>query len=35
MTDAQIDTWIKTTRHEVMYGDESRVDESPLAVGIQ
>ena len=26
MTDAQIDEWIKTTRHKVMYRDESRVD---------
>ena len=26
MTDAQIDEWVKTTRHKVMYRDESRVD---------
>jgi 5,6-dimethylbenzimidazole synthase len=26
MTDAQIDEWIKTTRHKVMYRDESKVD---------
>jgi nitroreductase len=26
MTDADIDAWIKTTRHKVMYRDESRVD---------
>ncbi|HSD51854.1 MAG TPA: nitroreductase family protein [Candidatus Methylomirabilis sp.] len=26
MTDAQIDEWIKTTRHKVMYRDESRID---------
>ncbi|HUG35821.1 MAG TPA: hypothetical protein VML54_02655 [Candidatus Limnocylindrales bacterium] len=26
MTDAQIDEWIRTTRHKVMYRDESRVD---------
>jgi len=25
-TDAQIDEWIKTTRHKVMYRDESKVD---------
>jgi hypothetical protein len=24
--DADIDAWIKTTRHKVMYRDESRVD---------
>jgi nitroreductase len=26
MTDAQIDEWIKTTRHKVMYRDETRID---------
>jgi len=26
MTDAQINEWVKTTRHKVMYRDESRVD---------
>lgn len=26
MTDAQIDEWIKTTRHKVMYRDESKID---------
>jgi nitroreductase len=26
MTDEQIDEWVKTTRHKVMYRDESRVD---------
>ena len=26
MTDEQIDGWVKTTRHKVMYRDESRVD---------
>ena len=26
MSDADIDAWIKTTRHKVMYRDESRVD---------
>jgi nitroreductase len=26
MTDAEIDEWIRTTRHKVMYRDESRVD---------
>ena len=26
MTDAQIDTWIKNTRHKVMYRDESKID---------
>jgi len=26
MTDDQIDEWVKTTRHKVMYRDESRVD---------
>ncbi|MCI0548378.1 MAG: nitroreductase family protein [Candidatus Rokubacteria bacterium] len=26
MTDAQIDEWIKTTRHKVMYRDESKLD---------
>lgn len=26
LTDAQIDEWVKTTRHKVMYRDESRVD---------
>jgi 5,6-dimethylbenzimidazole synthase len=26
MTDADIDAWIKTTRHKVMYRDETRVD---------
>jgi nitroreductase len=26
MTDAQIDEWVKITRHKVMYRDESRVD---------
>ncbi len=26
MTDAQIDEWIQTTRHRVMYRDESKVD---------
>jgi nitroreductase len=26
MTDAQIDAWVKTTRHKVMYKDESKVD---------
>jgi len=25
MTDAQIDEWVKTTRHKVMYKDESNV----------
>jgi nitroreductase len=26
MTDAQIDVWIKNTRHKVMYRDESKID---------
>jgi 5,6-dimethylbenzimidazole synthase len=26
MTDAQVDEWIRTTRHKVMYRDESKVD---------
>jgi 5,6-dimethylbenzimidazole synthase len=26
MTDAQIDDWVRTTRHKVMYKDESKVD---------
>jgi nitroreductase len=26
MTEAQIDAWIRTTRHKVMYRDESRID---------
>ena len=26
MTDGEIDEWVKTTRHKVMYRDESRVD---------
>lgn len=26
LTDAQIDEWVKTTRHKVMYRDESRID---------
>jgi hypothetical protein len=26
MTDAQIDKWIRTTRHQVMYCDESKID---------
>ena len=26
MTDEQIDDWVKTTRHKVMYRDEARVD---------
>ncbi len=26
MTDAEVDAWIKSTRHKVMYRDESRVD---------
>ena len=26
MTDAQIDDWVKTTRHKVMYKDESKID---------
>ena len=26
MTDAQIDEWVRTTRHKVMYKDESKVD---------
>jgi 5,6-dimethylbenzimidazole synthase len=26
MTDEQIDEWVKTTRHKVMYRDEARVD---------
>lgn len=26
MTDAEIDAWVKSTRHKVMYRDESRVD---------
>ena len=26
MTDAQIDEWVRSTRHKVMYRDESRVD---------
>jgi nitroreductase len=26
MTDAEIDTWIRETRHKVMYRDEARVD---------
>ena len=26
MTDAQIDLWVKNTRHKVMYKDESRID---------
>jgi nitroreductase len=26
MTDAQIDEWVQTTRHKVMYRDESKVD---------
>jgi len=26
MTDAQIDEWVKTQRHKVMYRDESKID---------
>jgi 5,6-dimethylbenzimidazole synthase len=26
MTDAQIDAWVKTSRHKVMYKDESKID---------
>jgi len=26
MTDAQVDDWIRTTRHKLMYRDESRTD---------
>jgi hypothetical protein len=26
MTDVEIDEWIKTTRHKVMYRDESKID---------
>ena len=26
MTDEQIEEWVKTTRHKVMYRDETRVD---------
>ncbi len=26
MTDAQIDEWVRTSRHKVMYRDESKVD---------
>jgi len=26
MTDAEIDEWVKTTRHKVMYKDESKID---------
>jgi hypothetical protein len=26
MTDAKIDEWVKTTRHKVMYKDESKID---------
>jgi hypothetical protein len=26
MTDEQIHEWVKTTRHKVMYRDETRVD---------
>ncbi len=26
MTDAQVDEWIRTQRHKVMYRDESKVD---------
>ena len=26
MTDAQVDEWVKTTRHKVMYKDESKID---------
>jgi hypothetical protein len=26
MTDEQIDEWVKTTRHKVMYRDEARLD---------
>src|SRR6266851_698451 len=26
MTDAQIDEWVRTTRHKVMYKDESKID---------
>jgi len=26
MTEAQIDLWIRNTRHKVMYKDESKID---------
>src|SRR5262249_62020793 len=26
MTEAEIDEWVKTTRHKVMYRDESKID---------
>ena len=26
MTDAQIDLWVKNTRHKVIYRDESKID---------
>jgi hypothetical protein len=26
MTDEQVDEWVRTTRHKVMYRDEARVD---------
>jgi len=26
MPDTQIDEWVKTTRHKVMYKDESKID---------
>jgi hypothetical protein len=26
MTGAEIDEWVKNTRHKVMYRDESRID---------
>jgi len=26
MTDEQIEEWVKTTRHKVMYRDEARLD---------
>jgi len=26
MTDEQIDEWVRTTRHKVMYKDESKID---------
>jgi 5,6-dimethylbenzimidazole synthase len=26
MTEAEIEEWVRTTRHKVMYRDESRID---------
>jgi len=31
MTDAQIDEWVRTTRHKVMYKDESKIDLVPAS----